>query len=127
MPAKGSAPPGRARAQVVFAKVPRRAKAQLGAAFRPEFAAVWRPEPSNRPQVEAYESKADLLLYGGAAGGGKTDLLIGLALNEHARSVLFRSTYVDLAGVEQRLIEILGGREGYNASDMALRLPGCLI
>ena len=77
---------------------------------------VWTPDPSNRPQVEAYESKADLLLYGGAAGGGKTDLLIGLAVTRHKRSVIFRRAYGDLDGIEQRLIEILGGREGYNGS-----------
>ena len=52
----------------------------LERAFTPQFAAPWRPDPGNRPQVAAYRSKADLLLYGGAAGGGKTDLLIGLAL-----------------------------------------------
>jgi len=100
---------------------------QLAQTFEQQFGAVWTPEPSNVPQCEAYRSKADLLLYGGAAGGGKTDLLIGLALNEHARSVLFRSTYVDLAGVEQRLIEILGSREGYSGTEMVLRAPGCLI
>ena len=52
-------------------------------------------------------SKADLLLYGGAAGGGKTDLLLGLALTAHERAVIFRRAYADLKGIEQRLIEIL--------------------
>jgi len=88
---------------------------------------LWRPEPENKPQVEAYRSKADLLLYGGAAGGGKTDLLIGLALAAHRRSVIFRRAYVDLRGVEQRLIEILGRRDGYNAADMVLRRGARLV
>ena len=44
--------------------------------------APWLPDPCNAPQVQAYTSPADLLLYGGAAGGGKTDLLIGLALTD---------------------------------------------
>ena len=43
-----------------------------------EMAAPWVPEPTNQPQSDAYHSKADLLLYGGAAGGGKSDLLLGL-------------------------------------------------
>jgi len=123
MPREPAPPP----AHAVFAKAPAREMAQVDALFKPHFSVRWRPEPSNTPQCQAYESKADLLLYGGAAGGGKTDLLIGLALMRHARSVLFRRAYVDLAGVEQRLIEILGSREGYSGNDMALRRPGCLI
>jgi hypothetical protein len=71
--------------------------------------------------MQAYTSPADLLLYGGAAGGGKSDLLIGLALTAHERSVIFRRTYVDLRGMEQRLIEIAGGRDGYSASAMVWR------
>jgi hypothetical protein len=114
-------------ARAVFAKAPRRAMAQFDAAFGREIAAVWTPDPRNRPQVEAYESKADLMLYGGAAGGGKTDLLLGLAVTRHTRSVIFGSAYTHLGGIEQRLIEILGSREGYNRADMILSRPGCLL
>jgi hypothetical protein len=102
-------------------------KAKLERLVEPELATSWRPEPDNRPQVDAYRSKADLLLYGGAAGGGKTDLLIGLALTAHQRSVIFRRAYVDLRGIEERLIDILGGRDGYNAADMVLRRGGRLV
>jgi hypothetical protein len=49
------------------------------------MAAPWAPEPTNQPQFDAYHSKADLLLYGGAAGGGKTDLLIGRRAGARAR------------------------------------------
>ena len=69
-------------AQDIFGKASARDKMLLAQPFSADYAA-WTPEPSNRPQVEAYNSKADLLLYGGAAGGGKTDLLIGLALTQH--------------------------------------------
>src|SRR5262245_7261606 len=96
-------------------------------ALAEKLAQPWLPDSENRPQVKAYHSKADLLLYGGAAGGGKTDLLIGLALTAHQRSVIFRGAYVDLRGVEERLIEILGSRDGYNATDMALRRGGRLV
>jgi hypothetical protein len=84
-------------------------------------APLWQPEPSNAPQVAAYNSQADILLYGGAAGGGKTDLLLGLALTAHQRSVIFRRAYGDIGGMERRLIEILGSPAGYHASDMVLR------
>jgi hypothetical protein len=90
-------------------------------------ATPWVPEPTNQPQVDAYHSVADLLLYGGAAGGGKTDLLLGLALTAHERSVIFRRAYVDLMGIEQRLIEILGSRVGYNGNDMVLRRAERLV
>jgi hypothetical protein len=102
---------------------PEAADAPLAPALTPP----WLPEPSNQPQVDAFHSAADLVLYGGAAGGGKTDLLLGLALTAHERSVIFRRAYVDLAGIEQRLIEILGSRAGYNGQDMVLRRPGRLI
>jgi hypothetical protein len=99
----------------------------VDAPLAPTLTPPWVPEPSNQPQVDAYQSAADLLLYGGAAGGGKTDLLLGLALTAHENSVIFRRAYVDLAGIEQRLIQILGSRVGYNGYDMALRRPDRLI
>src|SRR3954452_21034198 len=41
---------------------------------------AWVPNPG--PQTQAFVCEADELLYGGEAGGGKTDLGIGLALTE---------------------------------------------
>ena len=78
--------------------------------------APWQPDPGNAPQVQAYTSPADLLLYGGAAGGGKSDLLLGLAVTAHERSVIFRRAYADLDGLTQRLLKILPDRRGYVAS-----------
>ena len=92
-----------------------------------EMAAPWVPEPTNQPQSDAYHSKADVLLYGGAAGGGKSDLLLGLSLTAHRRSVIFRRTYVDLNDMERRLIAIRGTRSGYNSVDMALQADGRVI
>jgi hypothetical protein len=59
-------------------------------------------------------SPADDLYYGGAAGGGKTDLLIGLALTQHRRSAIFRREAVQLDGIEDRLREIAGGHLDWN-------------
>src|SRR3546814_3487307 len=51
---------------------------------------IWLPNPG--PQTEAYFCPADLLLYGGQGGGGKTDLLAGLGLTEHRRSQIGRAS-----------------------------------
>ena len=64
--------------------------------------------PSPGPQSEAYFSKADVLLFGGSPGGGKTALEIGLALNCHKRSMLVRKAFVDLDGPLHTLDNIIG-------------------
>ena len=48
----------------------------------------WVPNPG--PQTEAYYSAADVLLYGGEPGGGKSQLGLGLAFNEHKRTLVMR-------------------------------------
>jgi hypothetical protein len=60
----------------------------------------WKPLPG--PQLEAYHSKADELLYGGAAGGGKTDLLLGVARQEHRCSIIFRRVFPSLNAIVER-------------------------
>lgn len=92
----------------------------------PELKALWLPEPDNEPQGNAYYSKADLMLFGGSPGGGKSDLLVGLALTEHHRSVIFRSQSVDLRGLEERIITI-AGRDGWNGADKILRRDGKIL
>lgn len=69
----------------------------------------WRPLPG--PQTMAYESTADVIGFGGAAGGGKTDLAVGLALTEHHRSQVFRREGPQLVGIIDRLAEVVGSRD----------------
>lgn len=64
--------------------------------------------PNPGPQTAAYFSEADVLLFGGSPGGGKTALEVGLALNEHHRALIVRKNFVDLAGVLHTLDNILG-------------------
>lgn len=80
----------------------------------------WFPNPG--PQTDAYFSEADELFYGGAAGGGKTDLICGLADNEHTRTLVLRREGTDLRGIEQRMTEIAGGTDGYNQQRREWRL-----
>ena len=81
----------------------------------------WTPLPG--PQTQALDTEADLTLFGGAAGGGKTDLLLGLALTRHNRSIIFRREYTQLAALEDRARQIIGWRGRYNATDLVWRLP----
>jgi hypothetical protein len=48
------------------------------------------------------ESKADILFFGGAAGGGKSDLLLGLSGTEHSSSIIFRRSFKQLQGLRER-------------------------
>lgn len=84
-------------------------RASLTQKLAPILAKAWRPQIG--PQTEAYYSDADETLYGGAAGGGKTDLLLGLATTRHKRSIIFRRQAVDLDTIWNRLTaEVLAGR-----------------
>jgi len=88
---------------------------------------LWKPNPDSddgtpNPQRLAMESKADILGFGGQAGGGKTDLLLGLAATQHKRSVIFRRVFPTLRAVIERSREILNpddishSKDSYNES-----------
>lgn len=74
----------------------------------------WVPNPG--PQTEAYFSEADVLLYGGEPGGGKSQLLLGLAFNEHRRTIVMRREYGDLERIIEDALAIHGSRTGFNGS-----------
>lgn len=81
----------------------------------------WIPNPG--PQTEAYDCEADQLLYGGEAGGGKTDLILGLASQEHSRSLLLRRVNKDVSWLVDRMAEIQETRAGYNGQDDRWTFP----
>lgn len=81
---------------------------------------IWAPLPG--PQTEAWLSDADELFYGGSAGGGKSDLLIGLSITAHSRSRLFRREGSQMLGIIDRSREIIGSQGDYNGSSHIWRL-----
>jgi hypothetical protein len=65
--------------------------------------AKWQPDPRNAPQCLAYQlaTQVDEMGYGGQAGGGKSDLALGLASTLFNRSLMLREQFVNF----RRLIE----------------------
>ncbi|HDZ73706.1 MAG TPA: terminase [Aurantimonas coralicida] len=86
---------------------------------------VWLPNPGS--QTEAYFCEADEIGYGGEAGPGKTDLLIGLSLTAHHRSLILRRTNKEAGKLVERYFEILGHRRGLNTVKGTWELPSRLI
>ena len=76
---------------------------------------VWTPQPG--PQQQAYESDADEIGYGGAAGGGKSDLMLGFAGTKHKRSTIYRRVFPSLDGMIERSREIYNQRQVSHAND----------
>jgi hypothetical protein len=79
--------------------------------------------PIPGPQTRALESTADELLFGGSAGGSKSYLLLGIAANNHTRSLLLRRQLTETDGLADDLVKMLG-RAGYNKNDREHISPG---
>ncbi len=94
----------------------------LATAIKATAEFVW--VPNEGPQTEAFFCEADELLYGGEAGGGKSDLLVGLALVAHERSLILRRINKDVADLGDRLCEIRGSSAGYNGSQHVYKERG---
>lgn len=85
------------------------------------------------PQTEALYSKADILLYGGAAGGGKTDLIIGAFLENHKMGIVLRRESTQLDGIVTRTRQLIKDAINYNKQEKLwewedgrqLKLAGC--
>lgn len=90
-------------------------------AMKARLAKKWLPNAG--PQQRAYYCEADELLYGGEAGGGKSELLLGLAINEHKQSRILRRINQDVAEIGDRLVDILGSDAGYQRHPPKWRGP----
>lgn len=88
---------------------------------------IWQPQPKqaefmSRPEYEA--------LYGGSAGGGKSDALLVEALRQvhipHYRGILFRDTYPQLEALIDRSQQLYNGafkKARYNHSEKVWKFP----
>jgi hypothetical protein len=82
----------------------------------------WLPLPG--PQAQAFSTPADITGFGGAAGGGKSALGVGLALTQHRKSIIFRQNGTELTGVIDEITRVVGSRDGFNGADRIWRVDG---
>lgn len=82
---------------------------------------LWVPNPG--PQTDAYLSEADILLYGGQAGGGKTHLELGWCINEAERGIIFRRELSQTDGLESEGKLIIADRARWNGADLEWTWP----
>jgi len=89
---------------------------------------TWNPLPG--PQSLAWNSPAQTLGYGGSPGGGKTDLLLGLAGMQHRRAVIFRREFPRVRAIIERSREVFApnpedhAKDSYNEQLHLWRLRG---
>lgn len=81
-----------------------------------EHTAEMRFVPLPGPQTDAYLSDADVLLYGGQAGGGKSYLLTGLA-QIHRSTIIFRRDSTQTDGLVRAGKSIYGESARFNGTD----------
>jgi len=81
----------------------------------------WVPNPG--PQTEAYMSEADVMLYGGQAGGGKTHLELGWAVNQADSGIIFRRERTQTDGLEKEGKKIIGDAASFNGQDLEWTWP----
>lgn len=95
--------------------------AQLQATVDQSPFSLWAPNPG--PQALAYASLADELFFGGAAGGGKTGLIVGLALTAHQRTLVIRRESTQLRGFIDDIARVIRTRDGLNNQSGQWRIP----
>lgn len=83
--------------EAVIARLTGEERKELEKLAAVELEKAFLPNPG--PQTAALHSKADILLYGGQAGGGKTALEIGAWFESHHTGLVLRREAVQLDGL----------------------------
>ena len=86
---------------------------------------LFKPQPG--PQLDAWDSEADILGFGGAGGGGKSFLVCGLALVAHTRTLILRREKDQTQKFVQDFTKIIGNDDGYNSQRSNWKHEGRLI
>ncbi len=79
--------------------------------------------PNPGTQTDAYLSQADVLLYGGRAGGGKTYLELGWGVNEAQSGIIFRRGRNQTDGLEKEGKNLIGTGARFNGTDLEWTWP----
>ena len=97
------------------------------AAGRHKRSIVWKPQPKQAAFMRRCEDEA---LYGGAAGGGKSDALVIEALRQvdvpHYRGLIVRKTYPQLSELIDKTMQYYRPafpKARYNASSHVWTFP----
>ena len=105
--------------------MPDRTLTDLSPAERKELEKLLRGDkpfqPLPGPQEQACESQADIVGYGGAAGGGKSYLGCGLSVTEHRNVAIFRQNGTELTAIIDEFTGIFGSRDDFNGSEKIWR------
>lgn len=96
-------------------------RAELEKLASSELAKPFIPNPG--PQTQALLSDADILLFGGQAGGGKSAVEIGCAALNHHTGIIFRRESTQIDGLVQFAYDVFGKIPGaeFNKVDKVWR------
>lgn len=79
--------------------------------------------PASDTQKALLDTKADQTLFGGSAGGGKSEALLGYSILRAKTGLLLRRQFPQLQALQTRLRAIWGGTDLYRATDQTWSFP----
>lgn len=100
---------------------PAKLRAGMDEADRVIAGRLWTPNLGR--QTQAYFSLADILLYGGQAGGGKSQLVVGWGANESNNGIIFRRELSQTDGLERDGKTIIANVASFNGQDLEWTWP----
>jgi hypothetical protein len=78
--------------------------------------------PNPGAQTVALKSSAEIMMFGGSAGSGKTSVSVGLA-EDHLHTIIFRREASQTDGLEKFSKELFQGQTKYNGTDLEHTWP----